>query len=90
MFVFPSSGTNLFFWCKVYVTNVHDQSAVRLQDDDRSIRNLSEELVYFRFVLFESRLIPTLFLILGWGYQPERALLFIMRTLKQGNTNTNF
>ena len=24
--------------------------------------------IYF----FESRLIPTLFLILGWGYQPER------------------
>jgi NADH-ubiquinone oxidoreductase chain 4 len=23
------------------------------------------------YVLFESRLIPTLFLILGWGYQPE-------------------
>jgi len=24
------------------------------------------------YVFFESRLIPTLFLILGWGYQPER------------------
>ena len=23
------------------------------------------------YVFFESRLIPTLFLILGWGYQPE-------------------
>jgi len=23
-------------------------------------------------IFFESRLIPTLFLILGWGYQPER------------------
>jgi hypothetical protein len=27
---------------------------------------LLEELVCFRFVLFESRLIPTMFLILGW------------------------
>lgn len=24
------------------------------------------------YVFFERRLIPTLFLILGWGYQPER------------------
>jgi NADH-ubiquinone oxidoreductase chain 4 len=24
------------------------------------------------YLFFESRLIPTLFLILGWGYQPER------------------
>lgn len=24
------------------------------------------------YIFFESRLIPTLFLILGWGYQPER------------------
>jgi NADH-ubiquinone oxidoreductase chain 4 len=24
------------------------------------------------YVFFESSLIPTLFLILGWGYQPER------------------
>jgi len=24
------------------------------------------------YIIFESRLIPTLFLILGWGYQPER------------------
>jgi NADH-ubiquinone oxidoreductase chain 4 len=32
-----------------------------------------EELACFLFVLFfESRLIPTLFLILIWGYQPER------------------
>jgi len=23
------------------------------------------------YIFFESRLIPTLFLILGWGYQPE-------------------
>jgi len=34
---------------------------------------LLEELVYFLFIyFFESRLIPTLFLILSWGYQPER------------------
>jgi len=34
---------------------------------------LLEELVYFLFIyFFESRLIPTLFLILGCGYQPER------------------
>jgi len=34
---------------------------------------LLEELVYFLFIyFFESRLILTLFLILGWGYQPER------------------
>jgi len=32
-----------------------------------------EELVYFLFIyFFESRLIPTLFLILCWGYQPEQ------------------
>jgi hypothetical protein len=24
------------------------------------------------YIFFESKLIPTLFLILGWGYQPER------------------
>jgi len=29
-------------------------------------------LLFFLFIyFFESRLIPTLFLILGWGYQPE-------------------
>ena len=34
---------------------------------------LLEELVCFHFMLFfYNRLIPTLFLILGWGYQPER------------------
>ena len=27
---------------------------------------------YIYFFFFESRLIPTLFLILRWGYQPER------------------
>jgi NADH-ubiquinone oxidoreductase chain 4 len=43
-----------------------------------------KELVCFPFIyFFESRLIPTLFLILGWGYQPERVqagiyLLFII------------
>ena len=32
-----------------------------------------EELVYFLVILFlESRFFPTLFLILGWGYQSER------------------
>lgn len=31
----------------------------------------SLELLLF-YIFFESRLIPTLFLILGWGYQPER------------------
>ena len=32
-----------------------------------------KELVYFLFIyFFESRMIPTSFLILGWGYQPER------------------
>ena len=29
-------------------------------------------LLSFLYTFFESRLIPTLFLILGWGYQPER------------------
>lgn len=28
--------------------------------------------LFLFYVFFESRLIPTLFLILGWGYQPER------------------
>lgn len=28
--------------------------------------------LFFFYLFFESRLIPTLFLILGWGYQPER------------------
>lgn len=32
----------------------------------RSIR------IFIFYLFFESRLIPTLFLILGWGYQPER------------------
>nr|AMW68042.1 NADH dehydrogenase subunit 4 [Climacia areolaris] len=31
----------------------------------------SLNLLYF-YIFFESSLIPTLFLILGWGYQPER------------------
>ena len=40
------------------------------------------ELFIF-YLFFESRLIPTFFLILGWGYQPERLqaglyLLFIL------------
>jgi NADH-ubiquinone oxidoreductase chain 4 len=29
-------------------------------------------MLYCTFFFLESRLIPTLFLILGWGYQPER------------------
>lgn len=28
--------------------------------------------IFIFYLFFESRLIPTLFLILGWGYQPER------------------
>ena len=28
--------------------------------------------VFSFYLFFERRLIPTLFLILGWGYQPER------------------
>jgi NADH-ubiquinone oxidoreductase chain 4 len=28
--------------------------------------------LFLFYLFFESRLIPTLFLILGWGYQPER------------------
>jgi NADH-ubiquinone oxidoreductase chain 4 len=32
---------------------------------------LSLNLFIF-YIFFESRLIPTLFLIFGWGYQPER------------------
>jgi NADH-ubiquinone oxidoreductase chain 4 len=33
---------------------------------------MSHSESYLCYILFESRLIPTLFLILGWGYQPER------------------
>jgi NADH-ubiquinone oxidoreductase chain 4 len=28
--------------------------------------------IFLFYLFFERRLIPTLFLILGWGYQPER------------------
>jgi NADH-ubiquinone oxidoreductase chain 4 len=31
-----------------------------------------EEFVYFHFIYFESRFIPSLFSIFGWGFQPER------------------
>jgi NADH-ubiquinone oxidoreductase chain 4 len=31
-----------------------------------------EDLVCFILIFFESRLIPTLFVSLGWGYKPER------------------
>lgn len=34
---------------------------------------ISDNLLIF-YIFFESSLIPTLFLILGWGYQPERLL----------------
>nr|AVJ52504.1 NADH dehydrogenase subunit 4 [Poecilocoris rufigenis] len=34
---------------------------------------MSDNLLIF-YIFFESSLIPTLFLILGWGYQPERLL----------------
>nr|YP_010222636.1 NADH dehydrogenase subunit 4 [Poecilocoris druraei]AVJ52503.1 NADH dehydrogenase subunit 4 [Poecilocoris druraei]QXJ42689.1 NADH dehydrogenase subunit 4 [Poecilocoris druraei]UCC46099.1 NADH dehydrogenase subunit 4 [Poecilocoris druraei] len=34
---------------------------------------MSDNLLIF-YISFESSLIPTLFLILGWGYQPERLL----------------
>jgi len=40
---------------------------------------LLEELVYFLFIyFFESRLIPTLFLILGWGYQRVQAGIYLL------------
>ena len=32
---------------------------------------ISSNLIFF-YIIFEASLIPTLFLILGWGYQPER------------------
>lgn len=32
---------------------------------------MSSNLMFF-YIIFEASLIPTLFLILGWGYQPER------------------
>lgn len=36
------------------------------------ILTFSTSNLFLFYVFFESRLIPTLFLILGWGYQPER------------------
>ena len=36
------------------------------------ILTFSSVNLFLFYVFFESRLIPTLFLILGWGYQPER------------------
>jgi len=30
--------------------------------------------IFFFYFFFEARLIPTLFLIIGWGYQPERLI----------------
>lgn len=36
------------------------------------ILTFSSTNLFLFYVFFESRLIPTLFLILGWGYQPER------------------
>jgi len=44
---------------------------------------LSKTLLYF-FLLFETSLIPLFFVILGWGYQPERlqsSLYFLFYTL---------
>jgi len=38
----------------------------------RRISLLSFYIYIYIFFFFESRLIPTLFLVLGWGYQPER------------------
>nr|YP_009192167.1 NADH dehydrogenase subunit 4 [Magelona mirabilis]ALO81682.1 NADH dehydrogenase subunit 4 [Magelona mirabilis] len=40
---------------------------------------MSSNVIYF-YILFEASLIPTLLLILGWGYQPERlqAGLYLM------------
>jgi len=43
----------------------------------------SKNLLFF-FILFESSLIPLFFLILGWGYQPERlqsSIYFLFYTL---------
>lgn len=43
----------------------------------------SKNLIRF-FILFESSLIPLFFLILGWGYQPERlqsSIYFLFYTL---------
>jgi NADH-ubiquinone oxidoreductase chain 4 len=39
-------------------------------------------LSFYVFFFFESRLIPTLFLILGWGYQPERVQAGIYKYIK--------
>ena len=44
---------------------------------------LSKNLLFF-FILFEASLIPLFFLILGWGYQPERlqsSIYFLFYTL---------
>jgi NADH-ubiquinone oxidoreductase chain 4 len=44
---------------------------------------LSSSMLYFYF-FFEASLIPTLFIIVGWGYQPERlqaGVYFMMYTL---------
>jgi NADH-ubiquinone oxidoreductase chain 4 len=54
---------------------------------------LLEELacILFIYIFFESRLIPTLFLILCWGYQPEQVqagiyLLFYTLLASVGST----
>ena len=36
------------------------------------ILTFSRISLFLFYLFFERRLIPTLFLILGWGYQPER------------------
>ena len=51
-----------------------------------SLLSLYLYIYIYIYIYIESRLIPTLFLILGWGYQPERVqagiyLLFYTRTL---------
>lgn len=47
------------------------------------LRFLTNRYVLF-YIIFEVRLIPTLFIIIGWGYQPERlqaGVYFIIYTL---------
>nr|YP_010852305.1 NADH dehydrogenase subunit 4 [Desmaulus extinctorium]WGH72837.1 NADH dehydrogenase subunit 4 [Desmaulus extinctorium] len=56
-----SSGNNEFFFCKVVLV-LHLILVVTFM--------CSSSLVFY--VMFEASLIPTLILILSWGYQPER------------------
>lgn len=66
---------------------------------------ISSNLIFF-YIMFEASLVPTLFLILGWGYQPERLqagtylifytitaslpLLFSLLILFNANSHLNF